>query len=634
MKATFLQLFLFSLCSFSFAQNPGNVSSNLVLWLKADGNVYNTGTTQATNGQTIDKWDGAGSTTIDANQDTGSGGTNNGKPTFKNSAATNINYHPVIGFDGTQRFRLSANSLTPGAANNSFYVVSATTAGTIFVQESAGAVIPKFNSDGSLVISKNVSWETIPGAGDGGGVPTFNAFTKTSGNVVKTYSAGKEFTSVTMTAAPRSTLENNNFIGERATCCNAPLFGNIAEIIGYNQTTLSGTDKNRIDSYLAIKYSISLDNSAGGTAGDYMASDATIIWDASVNPTYHNAVIAIGRDDNSALLQKQSHTYDDTTRIYLSTLASTNAGNAGSYSGNLQYVVVGNNAAKLASSGSSEFPAGQSIFSRIDREWKITNTGFTGTFSLDITLDNPGPVSASDLRILIDADGDFTDASMYNPSISYSGGIATISGISTTEIPAGSTRYMTIVSLSSATPLPVQLVYFDVALQNREVVLNWQTATETNNDYFTVERSTDANSWEEVDQVEAAGTSQTPLFYTLTDYSPFPGTSYYRLKQTDYDGQFTYSSTRSVHSGSTDYKEVRIYPNPANDVLTVQITGNPNDSFSVTLSDFSGRQVIPETSMHQQSLELDVTSVKPGTYVLSIENFTSGERTNTKVIIQ
>jgi hypothetical protein len=594
------------------AQHPGNVSSNLVLWLKADGNVYTSGTTQAANGQTISKWDGAGSTTTDANEDTGGSG-NNGKPIFKTSTATNINYNPVISFNGTQRFRLSANTLNPGAANNAMYVVKATSSGTIFVQEASGAVIPKFNSNGSLVISKNAGWASIPGGGDGGGTTTFNSFTKNNSNIVKTYLAGKEFTSFTMSASPRSSIDGTNYIGERATCCNAPLNGNIAEIIGYNQTTISGTDKSQIDSYLAMKYAITLDNTGGGTIGDYRSSNGSIIWDASINSNYQNSIIAIVRDDNSSLLQRQSHTSDDTTRLYLSTLAANNSGNAGSFSSNLQSLIIGDNAMKLASLGSSEFPASQGIYSRLEREWKVTNSNFTGTFSIDIRLDNPGAISANDLRILIHTHNDFTNATLYNPTITYAAGIVTISGLSISEIPVGSTRYFTIVSLNSETPLPVELANFNATIHNTAVELTWETISESNNDYFSVERSDNLTSWEKLTTINGAGNSTTLLTYNYMDEQPLTNTSYYRLKQTNYSGQSSYSVIKSATRNTTNDPNIRIYPNPTLAFATLQTKHSAIDK--ILVYDAYGRNI---TSL------LNIVEISKYKVVIDLSNLDSG----------
>lgn len=99
-------------------------------------------------------------------------------------------------------------------------------------------------------------------------------------------------------------------------------------------------------------------------------------------------------------------------------------------------------------------------------------------------------------------------------------------------------------------PLPIELLYFDALAIGAQVALNWATATEQNNDFFTVERSADGLIWEEVLVMKGAGTSIHKIDYSAVDSRPLSGLSYYRLKQTDYDGQFSYSSISSVFMNS------------------------------------------------------------------------------------
>lgn len=99
-------------------------------------------------------------------------------------------------------------------------------------------------------------------------------------------------------------------------------------------------------------------------------------------------------------------------------------------------------------------------------------------------------------------------------------------------------------------PLPIELLYFDALAIGAQVALNWATATEQNNDFFTVERSADGLIWEEVLVMNGAGTSIHKIDYSAVDSRPLSGLSYYRLKQTDYDGQFSYSTISSVFMNS------------------------------------------------------------------------------------
>ncbi len=113
---------------------------------------------------------------------------------------------------------------------------------------------------------------------------------------------------------------------------------------------------------------------------------------------------------------------------------------------------------------------------------------------------------------------------------------------------------------SAVNPLPIELVAFNAEAVNQVVELTWKTASEIDNDYFTIERSNDARNFEEVIRVQGAGDSHQQLDYLATDEDPYNGTSYYRLKQTDFNGNFTYSEIRAVSFSAN--KELAVYPNP------------------------------------------------------------------------
>lgn len=228
--------------------------------------------------------------------------------------------------------------------------------------------------------------------------------------------------------------------------------GFISELIFYNRD-LTPAEMARVHTYLAVKYGVTLQNTGGGTQGDYVSTNSTVVWDASLNPAYHNDVIGIARDDAEGLLQKQSHAFTDHTRIYLSALQSTNTANTGSFSANNSYVIAGhNNDALCASAGAgAEVPGTPFLFSRLEREWKITKTNFSQSFNLDIVPDTcaiPGGLDPNFLRLLVDDDGNFSNATVFAAggglSFGWTGGEITVSGISNTHIPDNSTRYITI----------------------------------------------------------------------------------------------------------------------------------------------------------------------------------------------
>jgi hypothetical protein len=89
-------------------------------------------------------------------------------------------------------------------------------------------------------------------------------------------------------------------------------------------------------------------------------------------------------------------------------------------------------------------------------------------------------------------------------------------------------------------PLPIELLSFSAKAEGESVLVRWETATETNNDFFTIERSNDVKNWVVIGYVDGAGNSNRPLSYRFTDNQPLEGISYYRLRQTDYDGKYEY----------------------------------------------------------------------------------------------
>ena len=228
--------------------------------------------------------------------------------------------------------------------------------------------------------------------------------------------------------------------------------GLMYELIFFNKD-LSTQEFAQVHSYLAIKFGIILDNSGGGAQGDYYGSNGSLIWDASDNPAYHNDIIGIAEDFKSALSQKQSHTQDDSTRIYLGLLANTNAANTTNFNTDSSYLILGNNRDQLCGTASSnlEIPAGSNLQSRFEREWKLTNTNFSGSFSIDIkaaACAMLSGVNSADLRLLVDDDGDFTNAQVQAQGlgiqIAVNANMITISGLTHALFTTNETKFFTI----------------------------------------------------------------------------------------------------------------------------------------------------------------------------------------------
>jgi len=117
--------------------------------------------------------------------------------------------------------------------------------------------------------------------------------------------------------------------------------------------------------------------------------------------------------------------------------------------------------------------------------------------------------------------------------------------------------------------LPVELTEFTAKANKVAVDLMWETASEIDNDFFVIERSSDARRFEAIGKVEGSGSTASISNYSFIDKNPLKGNNYYRLKQTDFDGAYEYSDIRNVNF---DGEELQIYPNPsfAGNEITIQ----------------------------------------------------------------
>jgi hypothetical protein len=390
----------------------------------------------------------------------------------------------------------------------------------------------------------------------------------------------------------------------------------------YN-STLNATDLSKVHSYLALKYGITLDNTGGGTQGDYTAPNGTLLWDASDNAAYHNNIIGIGREDGEGYDHRQSHTIDDSVRLYVGTLATTNLSNYTPIYNDSSYIVMGSNMGELAgnASSNSEKPS-TGVVTRIEREWKIKNTNFVDYFSVDLMLASSAgltTINSSDLVLLVDNDGNFSDATVYDYSsgigFSYSNGVVTISNLGYTQFPLDSTRYFTLGSKSANTPLPVNFVSFNASRNEDLVKVDWSTATETNSDYFTVERATGSNNWEDIGKVKSAGNSVRLLNYSYIDNNPPKTLVYYRLRQTDLDGKFSHTAKVAVNMLEPREDILVVYPSISTGEIHVNIAVSSVGDCQIfnSLGQELTKQIQLIKSQEHESV-FDISSLAPGSY--------------------
>ena len=178
------------------------------------------------------------------------------------------------------------------------------------------------------------------------------------------------------------------------------------------------------------------------------------------------------------------------------------------------------------------------------------------------------------------------------------------------------------------TPLPIELLSFNAKLVEEKIVLNWVTATEINNDYFSIEKLSDGNNWKEIGQINGSGDSNVENSYQYIDSSPHNGLNYYRLKQVDFDGRFTFSDIEAVSFETALVPSVQVYPNPVLDKLIVK--GNIEISM-LQVFDLSG-MLLTTLNPTSNDFEVEFAKFPKGVYLVKGVSFLGKNVLTQKVV--
>lgn len=167
-------------------------------------------------------------------------------------------------------------------------------------------------------------------------------------------------------------------------------------------------------------------------------------------------------------------------------------------------------------------------------------------------------------------------------------------------------------------PMPVELASFKAKKGKDGIELTWQTASEHQNDYFLIERSTDGLAFKSIGNIKGQGTTKNRQVYTFTDKMPDTGTLYYRLKQVDEDESFTYSNVVQVYS--QPLSKPLVYPTIVSQEVYIAIE-QPQHKNQLTILNKAGRTVLTQHSkVGEQTYTLNVADLKAGSYFLVIMN--------------
>jgi hypothetical protein len=569
----------------------GNQNTNKLWLMSTKGTFSDAGVTAAVNNGTVRQWNDQSGNGNHATQATAGN-----RPIYRTGQD---NSQPALQFTGDLFIDVPALGIS-GTSSATYFLAFRDTQTNLggFNDGSGDFILDRTTATNALMSLKPVTGSFYgfqkrdDGGGGLGGVASTTAINTNAKWIEMAHSKGTSY-SIFYNGAQQATTGDadgnltppNVRIGRHATTTNGGLRGFIHEFMIYS-SVVNNAQRILINNYISAKYNITLsvndvytmDNPANGNfdfevAGIGQASDGSNHKDAK-----GNGVVRMWNPNNL---------------------------------GNSEFLMWGHNGANF-SGGNTTDVDNVIIQERVNRVWRVSEVGDVGTTSISVNMNATlGSALGSNLRLLIDRDGDgFADNDVTPIAGSFSGGIVTFSGVNLQN----GDRF-TIGNTNLALPLPIQLISFEATPQSGEVNLKWSTASELNNDFFTIQRSRDAEDWEDVITVKGAGTVNVRTDYETTDGLPFHGVSYYRLKQTDYDKQYSYSQVRRVELNNEFH--LKVYPNPSNGTFTVS-TGFEIGLDNIRLTNMVGQFIPIQLQSDQTSTTLTSQSIAPGIYILQV----------------
>jgi hypothetical protein len=277
------------------------------------------------------------------------------------------------------------------------------------------------------------------------------------------------------------------------------------------------------------------------------------------------------------------------------------------------------------------YPYGSNPASHLDPSWAggtfvqgISNSswvvstanGFTSSGSnISMRFGGTGfnPFLLVDLNLSLEKStvGDFVASTSNNTPLEVNR-----NGLSTSNLT--NTFYIGTKSLTTS-PLSIKLIYFDANCKDRKAIINWATASENNNDFFTLERANDGIIFQEVGRFQGVGNSSQTISYSFTDTDPFQGVNYYKLKQTDFDGMEEYFDVVSIDCIDNNALNMKVYPNPAGAYITIDLMKEQDDESYVAFFDVRG-EVIKKIKCVNQLMYIDLNELESGCYIVRLFN--------------
>ena len=405
-----------------FAQSPGGVTGNNTVWLKA-----NAGTTLNA-GNNVTQWNEVSGAAVTGNFTTANGLPNQQPPLLQNAG---LNFNPNIAFVSTAPNSLISLNSFPGTSilngyNNTLFQViklhTMTNTGVWLkwqVTNTAPARLgDEVNNGGANTGRMRFDFRN-------GGNNLFSATAIADKNMIATAITSQASNSIRLNGATDATQNvatagqflpgtaaGRFSLGNEWTGDAYPTTIDIAEVILYSRT-LTAAERNQVESYLAVKYGFTLAQT-GPDANDYTSSAATVIWNRLANTTYINNITGIGRDDASALDQRESRSITNRSMVTINhgvitgAFPATNTDNPNAFSADQHFVLFGDNLADTLVTLCST----DGKFSRMARTWKAQVTGTPGDVTLSLKKADVSPLITS---LIISSDPTFATGVTHVP---------------------------------------------------------------------------------------------------------------------------------------------------------------------------------------------------------------------------
>ncbi len=365
--------------------------------------------------------------------------------------------------------------------------------------------------------------------------------------------------------------------------------GAVTEIIIFN-AKINSAQRIIIDNYLSAKYNISL------------AANDVYLMDDPANGNYDHEVAGIGRIN-------ATNTHTDARGTSIVRISSP------SNLGNNEFLMWGHDNGTMTTNNTVDVD-GTTIQSRLSRVWRASEfTGDVGTVTIAFDVSGFTTVTGSDLRLIIDRDGDgFFDNDVAPISGAFAANTITFTGV---NLQNGDRFTLGSINVSQ-TPLPVELLLFNAIREGQDVRVRWSTASESNSDHFKVERSVNGTTWTEIAHVHAQGNSVVQQNYFSLDLQPVFGMNYYRLKMVDQDASVNYSIIVPVDFSDAVATAVSVFVNSFNGEGSLISENVPQQMQGIHIYDISGKIVFSHSFESTQLARIPTEQLSAGTYVIIV----------------